>query len=73
VLRNIETILKTAGSSLHRIVKVTVLLARPELYREMNEAYAEFFPTNKPARSMVRFGADIPGVLVAMDVIATTE
>jgi 2-iminobutanoate/2-iminopropanoate deaminase len=73
VLRNIETILKTAGSSLHRIVKVTVLLARPELYREMNEAYAEFFPTNKPARSMVRFGADIPGVLVALDVIATTE
>ena len=40
---------------------------------KMNEAYAEFFPTNKPARSMVRFGADIPGVLVAMDVIATTE
>ena len=73
VLRNIETILKTAGSSLHRVVKVTVLLARPELYKEMNDAYSEFFPTNKPARSMVRFGADIPGVLVAMDVIATTE
>ena len=72
-LRNVETILKTAGSSLDRVVKVTVLPAWPELYREMNEAYAEFFPTNRPARSMVRFGADIPGVLVAMDVIATAE
>ena len=47
-----------------------VLLARPELYRDMNEAYAEFFPGAKPARSMVRFGADIPGVLVAIDAVA---
>ena len=69
-LRNVETILKAAGSSLERVVKVTVLLARPELYRDMNEAYAEFFPGAKPARSMVRFGADIPGVLVAIDAVA---
>ena len=69
-LRNVETILKAAGSSLERVVKVTVLLARPELYREMNEAYAEFFPGAKPARAMVRFGADIPRVLVAVEAIA---
>ena len=47
-----------------------MLLARPELYKEMNAAYAEFFDAAKPARSMVRFGADIPGVLVAIDAIA---
>jgi 2-iminobutanoate/2-iminopropanoate deaminase len=69
-LRNVQTILTAAGSSLDRIVKVTVLLARPDLYREMNEAYAEFFPGPKPARAMVRFGADIPGVLVAIEAIA---
>jgi len=69
-LRNVQTILKAAGSSLDRVVKVTVLLARPDLYREMNEAYAEFFPGAKPARAMVRFGADIPGVLVAIEAIA---
>jgi 2-iminobutanoate/2-iminopropanoate deaminase len=69
-LRNVETILKAAGSSLDRVVKVTVLLARPDLYREMNEAYAEFFPGAKPARAMARFGADIPGVLVAIEAIA---
>ena len=50
--------------------KVTVLLARPDLYREMNEAYAEFFPEAKPARAMVRFGADIPDVLVAIEAVA---
>jgi 2-iminobutanoate/2-iminopropanoate deaminase len=69
-LRNVETILKAAGSSLDRVVKVTVLLARTDLYQEMNEAYAEFFPGAKPARAMVRFGADIPGVLVAVEAIA---
>ncbi len=69
-LRNVETILKATGSSLDRVVKVTVLLARPDLYMEMNEAYAEFFAGAKPARSMVRFRADIPGVLVAIEAIA---
>jgi 2-iminobutanoate/2-iminopropanoate deaminase len=69
-LRNVQTILTAAGSSLDRVVKVTVLLTRPDLYREMNEAYAEFFPGPKPARAMVRFGADIPGVLVAIEAVA---
>jgi 2-iminobutanoate/2-iminopropanoate deaminase len=72
-LRNVQAILKASGSSLDRVVKVTVLLARPELYKEMNEAYAEFFPNAKPARAMVRFGADIPGVLVSIEAIALVE
>jgi 2-iminobutanoate/2-iminopropanoate deaminase len=62
--------IRAAGSSLDRVVKVTVLLARPDLHREMNEAYAGFFPGPKPARAMVRFGADIAGVLVAIEAIA---
>ena len=69
-LRNVQTILEAVGSSLDRVVKVTVLLARPDLYREMNEAYAEFFPGPKPTRAMVGFGADIPRVLVAIEAIA---
>ena len=66
-LRNVRTILEAAGSSLDRVVKVSVVLARPDLYRE---TYAEFFPEAKPARTMVRFGADIPGVLVAIEAVA---
>jgi 2-iminobutanoate/2-iminopropanoate deaminase len=72
-LRNVETILKAAGSSLERVVKVTVLLARPDLYREMNEVYSEFFPAAKPARAMARFGAEIPGVMVAVEAIALAQ
>jgi 2-iminobutanoate/2-iminopropanoate deaminase len=69
-LRNVEAILKASGSSLDRVVKVTVLLARSDLYSEMNKAYAEFFPKTKPARAVVRIGADIPGVLVAIEAVA---
>ena len=69
-LKNVQQILEAAGSSLDRVVKVTVLLARPDLYKEMNEAYAEFFPGPKPARAMARFGAEIPGVLVAIEAVA---
>src|SRR6516165_9179323 len=43
-LRNVKTILEAAGSSLDKVVKVTVLLVRTDLCKEMNEAYAEFFP-----------------------------
>lgn len=72
-LRNLQIILEAAGSSLAQVVKTTVLLARPDLYQEMNQAYAEFFPGPKPARAMARFGAEIPGVLVAIEAIATVE
>lgn len=72
-LRNVQTILEAAGSSLEKVVKVTVLLVRTDLYKEMNEAYAEFFPGAKPARAMVRFGADIPGVMVAIEAIAVVD
>src|SRR5580658_284226 len=44
VLRNVQTILEAAGSSLDRVVKVTVLLARPDLYKEITRRTRRFFP-----------------------------
>jgi 2-iminobutanoate/2-iminopropanoate deaminase len=72
-IRNVKAILEAAGSSLDRVVKVTVLLARPEMFKEMNDAYAEFFPSSKPARAIARLGLEIPGVLVSIEAIATVE
>jgi 2-iminobutanoate/2-iminopropanoate deaminase len=72
-MRNVKAILEASGSSLDRLVKVTVLLARPEMFKEMNEAYAEFFPGPKPARAIARLGVEIPGVLVSIEAIATVE
>jgi 2-iminobutanoate/2-iminopropanoate deaminase len=70
VLQNLETVLKAAGSSLSRVVKVTVFLHDWKYFKDMNETYAEFFKENAPARSTVQ-GARWPeGSLVAMEVIA---
>jgi 2-iminobutanoate/2-iminopropanoate deaminase len=69
-LQNVKAVLEAAGSSLERVVKVTVLLARPDLFKEMNEAYAEHFPGSKPARAVARLGPDVPGVLVSIEAIA---
>lgn len=69
-LRNVAAVLEAAGSSLDRVVKVTVLLAHSELFREMNTAYVEHFPGPKPARAVARLGVDIPGILVSIEAIA---
>jgi 2-iminobutanoate/2-iminopropanoate deaminase len=69
-LNNVKAILEAAGSSMERIVKVTVLLAQPDLFKGMNEAYAEFFAVTKPARAVARFGAEVPGVLVSIEAVA---
>ena len=71
VLRNIEAVLKAGGSGLDRVVKVTVFLSDWQYFKEMNEAYAEFFaPDRAPARSTVQGDRWPVGHLVAMEAIA---
>ncbi len=67
---NIETILRDLGATLEDIVKVTVYLANPADYKAMNEAYRDLFPSEPPARSIARLGAEVPGLLVSIDAIA---
>ena len=69
-LRNVETVLKASGSSFDKLVKVTVLLTRPQDFAGMNKAYAEFFSGNKPARAVARLGVEIPGVLISIEAVA---
>jgi 2-iminobutanoate/2-iminopropanoate deaminase len=54
VLRNMETVLKAAGSSLEHVVKTTVFISDFRDFEEMNKVYAKFFPTNQPARTTVQ-------------------
>lgn len=69
VLRNLDTILKAAGSGLAHAVKATVHLQ--DLRRDFvafNEAYAQAMPDPKPVRTTV--GSDLRGVLVEIDLVA---
>jgi len=73
VIENIQAILETAGSSLNKIVKVSVFLTDWNYFNEMNEAYAEFFQSEPPARSTIQGQRFPEGHLIAMDAIALAQ
>ena len=73
VLRNLQAVLEAAGSGLDRAVKLTVFLSDWKYFKEMNEAYAEFFKTNPPARSTIQGERWPEGHLVAIDAIALVK
>lgn len=60
VLGNIKKVLEAAGSSLDKVIKVTVFLRDISDFPQMNEAYAKFFSVNLPARTCVAV-REIPG------------
>lgn len=70
VMDNIGAILKAAGLSYENIVKTTCLLADISDFAAMNKVYAEYFPTNPPARSAFAV-KDLPkGARLEIEVIA---
>lgn len=70
VIRNLESILEEAGSSLYQVVKTTVFLTDLSNFAGMNEVYGEFFASNPPARSTVEVGPLPKGALLELDAIA---
>lgn len=70
VLTNLKNVLAAAGSSLERIVKTTVFLADMDDFKAMNQAYAEFFPGEPPARSTFQVGRLPRDVRVEIEAIA---
>ncbi len=69
-LTNIAAILEEAGSSLDKIVSVTVVLADEDDFPGMNEEWLRWFPTNPPARQGAKLPARIPGLKISIAAIA---
>ena len=69
-LTNIRAILEAAGSSLERIVSVTVVLADEDDFAGMNEEWLRWFPSDPPARQGAKLPARIPGLKVSIAAIA---
>ena len=69
-LTNIKAILEEAGSSLDKIVSMTVVLADEEDFAGMNEEWLRWFPVNPPARQGAKLPARIPGLKVSIAAIA---
>ena len=69
-LTNMQAILEEAGSSLDKLVSVTVVLADEDDFAGMNEEYLKWFPSNPPARQGAKLPARIPGLKVSIAAIA---
>jgi len=70
VLRNLEAILKAAGSSLAQVLKTTVYLKDLGEFARMNEVYSRFFGDIPPARATVEVAGLPRDVSVEIDLIA---
>jgi 2-iminobutanoate/2-iminopropanoate deaminase len=69
-LTNISAILEEAGSSLDKIVSVTVILADEDDFAGMNEEYVKVFPSNPPARQGAKLPVRVPALKVSIAAIA---
>jgi 2-iminobutanoate/2-iminopropanoate deaminase len=69
-LRNIDAILKAAGSSMERVVSATFILRFADDFAGMNEEWQRWFPTDPPARQGARHPLDSDALRISIAVIA---
>ena len=72
-LRNVDAVLRAAGSGLHKVVKMTVFMTNLGDFKAMNGVYAEFFPSQPPARSAVQVVALPLGVQIEIEAVALAQ
>jgi len=70
VFRNLEAVLKAAGSDFSRVLKATVYLTDLANFQTLNAIYAEYFGAHKPARTTVGVSQLPKGSSVEIDLIA---
>lgn len=67
---NCATVLAAGGASLDDVVEVGILLAEPDDFTAMNQAWAELFPVDPPTRYVAKLGVSLPGILVSVRMTA---
>ena len=73
VFRNLEAVLREAGSSFDRVLKATVYLTDLANFQTLNTIYAEYFGEHKPARTTVGVSQLPKGSLVEIDLVAVVQ
>lgn len=72
-LANVNALLTASGTSVDKVVKVTLFLANMADFAKVNAIYAEVFNHEPPARSTIQVAALPLGGLVEIEVVALTE
>jgi len=70
VLDNIKGILESQGLGTEDVVKVTIFLKNMGNFNQVNEVYAEYFPSFPPARSTVEVARLPRDVEIEIEAIA---
>ena len=69
VLNNLSEVLVSGGSAINRIVKCTVFMKDLRQFPHLNDVFAEFFPYDPPARSVVEVSKLPKGCNVEIEAI----
>jgi len=72
-LENLKHVVEAAGSSLGRILQITVYLTDMEKFGEMNEVYGAFFDGEYPARVTLGVSALAKHAMVEMQAVALVK
>lgn len=72
IMKNIETILVEAGSSLANVLKASIFIVDFDDFPAMNQVYASYVGPDFPARATVQIAGLPSGALVEIEVIAHT-
>jgi 2-iminobutanoate/2-iminopropanoate deaminase len=71
VLRNVQAILRAAGSDLPYVLRCGVFLADMAEFPRMNAVYARMFGDHRPARTTIQAAAlPVAGLRVEIDAVA---
>ncbi|MFP4466702.1 MAG: Rid family detoxifying hydrolase [Candidatus Goldiibacteriota bacterium] len=70
ILSNIEEILRAAGSSMDRMVKMTIFLKNVEDIKFVNNVFEETFKGDFPARSVVEVSNLPKSINIEIDAVA---
>ena len=70
VCENLKAVLEAAGSSLAKVVKVTIYLADLGELMAMNEVFSGYFPIDPPARTTFQAAGLVAGARVEIEAIA---
>jgi 2-iminobutanoate/2-iminopropanoate deaminase len=70
VLRNLDAVLRAAGTDLRHVVKTTIYLADMNDFAAVNSVYGEHFAAEPPARATVEVSRLPRDVKVEIDAIA---
>jgi 2-iminobutanoate/2-iminopropanoate deaminase len=73
VLENVKAILEAAGTSMSRVVKTTCFLADMNDFQAFNAVYAEYFPSEPPARTTIQAGKLPLDLKVEIEAIAEVD